>query len=279
LINPFPALIPALIWALAPIYYRGYLKKVDFLTLNFVRNSVGSAVLLVPAFYLGIHGGVLYGVLSGVITLAAGDSLFLIAIHEIGASIAAPVVYTYVLLIQLTAFSIGESVALTNVASALLVILGVFLLSRGNGGVHRTKGIIIALGGAVVWTVGQDLIKVATNTGLQFISLAFVRDGSAALALAIALLVRGRGLTKLSAISSRREWAFLTGVAMSDLALGSTIYVYSIATTGLALTVILTSISPFLTQIFSRLLGRERPTVRDILAGFLIVVALLIIAV
>ena len=76
-----------------------------------------------------------------------------------------------------------------------------------------------------------------------------------------------------------REGGYLALVSISDLALGSAIYVYSVSTTGLVLTVILTSLSPFLTQVFSKLLGKETPTNMDILAGFLIVLALVIVTI
>ena len=278
LVNPIPALIAALIWAFSPIYYRVYLKKFEMLTLNFIRTSLGASVLLIPALYFGFQQGAALAILSGVVTLAVGDSLFLIAIREVGASVATPVTYTYVLLIQLTAFSVGESVVLTNIVSAALIILGVFLLSRGGGQVPRVKGIVIALGASVIWTVGQDLLKLSSSAGLQFVSLAFVRDSSAAIALGLTLLVWGRPLSIRKKIT-RREGGYLALVSISDLALGSAIYVYSVSTTGLALTVILTSVSPFLTQVFSKLLGKETPTNRDILAGSLIVLALVIVAI
>ena len=275
LVNPIPALIAALIWAFSPIYYRVYLKKFETLTLNFIRTSLGASVLLLPALYFGFQQGAPLAILSGVVTLAVGDSLFLVAIREVGASVATPVTYTYVLMIQLTAFSVGESVVLTNIVSAALIILGVFLLSRGGGEVPRIKGIVIALGASVIWTVGQDLLKLSSSAGLQFVSLAFVRDGSAAIALGLTLLVGGRHPSFRKKVT-RREGGYLALVSISDLALGSAIYVYSVSTTGLALTVILTSVSPFLTQVFSKLLGKETPTNRDILAGSLIVLALLI---
>jgi DME family drug/metabolite transporter len=278
LVNPVPALIAALIWAFSPIYYGVYLKKFEMLTLNFIRTSLGAGVLLLPALYFGFQEGAVFAVLSGVITLAVGDSLFLISIRQVGASVATPVVYTYVLLIQLTAFSVGESVVVTNIVSATLIIVGVLLLSRGGGvgKAPRIRGIIIALGASVIWTVGQDLLKVASSAGLQFVSLAFVRDGSAAIALGITLLVAGRPLSSFRKKVTPREGGILALVSISDLALGSAIYIYSVSTTGLALTVILTSLSPFLTQVFSKLLGKETPSNRDILAGLLIVVALVI---
>ena len=276
LVYPIPALIAALIWAFRPIYYRVYLKKFEMLTLNFIRTSLSASVLLLPALYFGFQQGAVFAVLSGVVTLAVGDSLFLISIREVGASVATPVTYTYVLLIQLTAFSVGESVVLANIVSAALIILGVFLLSRGGGGqAPRIKGIVIALGASLIWTVGQDLLKLSSSAGLQFVPLAFLRDGSAAIALGLTLLVGGHPLSFRKKVT-RREGGYLALVSISDLALGSAIYVYSVSTTGLALTVILTSVSPFLTQVFSKLLGKETPTNRDILAGSLIVLALLI---
>ena len=279
LVNPVPALIAALIWAFSPIYYGVYLKKFEMLPLNFIRTSLSACALLLPALYFGFQEGAVFAVLSGVITLAVGDSLFLISIREVGASVATPVVYTYVLLIQLTAFSVGESVVATNIVSVTLIIVGVFLLSRAGGGgqAPRIKGIMIALGASVVWTVGQDLLKVASSAGLQFVSLAFVRDGSAAIALGLTLLVRGDALSSFRKKVTPREGGFLAIVSISDLALGSAVYVYSVSTTGLALTVILASLSPFLTQLFSKLLGKGAPSNRDILAGFLIVLALVIV--
>src|SRR5437016_6973281 len=250
------------------------------LTLNFIRMSLGAGVLFLPALYFGFQQGAIFAVLSGVITLAVGDSLFLISIREVGASVATPVIYTYVLLIQLTAFSVGESVVATNIVSATLIILGVLFLSRGGGGrAPRIKGVIIALGASLIWTVGQDLLKVASSAGLQFVSLAFVRAGSAAIALGLTLLVRGHPLSSFKTKVTPREGGYLALLSISDLALGSTIYVYSVSTTGLALTVILTSLTPFLTQVFSKLLGKETPTNMDILAGFLIVLALVIVTI
>lgn len=275
MVNPIPALIPAIIWALSPIYYRVYLGKFDLLTLNFIRTTVGAVGLLIPAVLFGFNQSLFFAVLSGVVTLAVGDSLFLIAIREAGASIAAPVTYTYVLLIQLTASSLGESVPFTNVISAFLIILGIFLLSRGGQGRARFKGILIALGASLVWTVGQELIKVATNAGGNFFTVAFARDGSAAIALGVVLLLRG-GASKWKARATAKDLTYLSVVGVTDLAVGSALYVYSISVIGLAITVILTSVSPFLTQIFSRILGKETPSNLDIAGGALIVLALVI---
>ncbi len=66
-------------------------------------------------------------------------------------------------------------------------------------------------------------------------------------------------------------------VALADLVVGSLAFVYSVSLMGVALTVIITSISPFLTQVFSKALGKESPSNMDILGGILILAALILV--
>lgn len=273
--EPVYAIIPAVIWAFSPIYYRTFMTKFDFLALNLLRTSLAAAVLAAPAIYFGFSHAILYALASGAISLTVGDSLFLLSIREMGASIAAPVVYTYVLLIQLTAPAVGEFVPLTNVVAALMVVAGVYILSKGGGVTPRAKGIGLALGASFAWTIGQDLISVATSQGGNFVTVAFARDFAAAVGLGIAVLATGRMKIWPKRVGTR-EFGFLAFIAITDLVLGSVIYVYSVSLVGIALTAILTSLSPLLTQLFSRALGKEVPSRRDYGGGILIVAALVI---
>jgi DME family drug/metabolite transporter len=58
---------------------------------------------------------------------------------------------------------------------------------------------------------------------------------------------------------------------------GSVFYVYSVSLVGIALTAILTSLSPLLTQVLSRALGKEMPSRKDYGGGILIVGALVLV--
>jgi DME family drug/metabolite transporter len=273
--NPAYALLASLIWAFSPIYYRAFMKRFDFLQLNLMRASLGAAVLAAPALFMGFGAGAGYALLSGLITLAVGDSLFLLSIREMGASIATPVVYTYVLFVQLTATTVGETVPAADVLASLMVVAGVFLISRGGGSRPRAKGIALGVAAGLVWTAGQDLIRVATNAGGNVVVVAFCRDFAAALALAVAVISTGRIRTWPKGFT-KREYGFLTFIAVSDLALGSLLFVYSISVIGVAVTVILTSLSPLLTQVFSKALGKESPSRQDFGGGALIVAAVVL---
>lgn len=273
--TPLIALLPSCIWAVAPIYYRVFMKKFDFMSLNFLRTSLCATVLAIPAIYLGFSGGVLYSLVSGAVTLGLGDSLFLLSIREMGASIAAPVVYVYVLFVQFTASLIGESVPSANYFSAAMVVAGVFLLSRGGEGKPRVKGILLALGAGLAWTAGQDLIGAATGSGANVVSVTFTRNLAGAIVLGLAVIATRRW-RKWPRGLSLREFSSITLVAVSDLGLGSLLFVYAIATSGVALTVIITSVSPFLTQLISRFTGHESPSNMDLVGGIVIVAALVV---
>ena len=275
--NPAPALAAATIWSFSPIYYRGFLQKFELLNLNFVRMSMSSAVLLFPALAWGsgFGAGIGYAVISGVVTLGTGDTLFLLAIRETGASVATPVVYIYVLMIQVVGVALGQAVPYANFLAALMVLAGVLVLSRGGGGKPRGRGVAFALAGAVAWTLGQEMIQLATASGGSVLSVTFVRNATAAVALGAALVLTGRTRRWPRGLSTR-ELGFVTLIVLSDLVVGSLLFVYSISSIGVALTVIVTSISPVATQVASKALGKESPSTKDFFGGILIVAALVI---
>ncbi|MDG6900395.1 MAG: DMT family transporter [Nitrososphaerota archaeon] len=273
--GPVYALTAALIWAVSPIYYRVFLGKFDFLSFNLLRTSTAATVLILPALYLWGFSGLGFAALSGMTTLACGDSLYLLAIRETGASVASPVVNSYVLIVQLAGVALGQAVPYANLASALMVVAGIYVLSRGGGGKARLRGISFALGAAVIWTVGQELIQASTDAGGNFVVVAFVRNGAAALALGAAFLATKRYRSWPSGLTAR-DCGFILTLMVSDLVVGSLLFVYSVSTVGVALTVLLTSLSPLLTQVFAKALGKEAPTLLDYAGGALIVSALVL---
>lgn len=276
MIDPLPALASSVIWALSAIYYKVFQSKLGFLQLNLLRTSLAAGVLVLPALYLGGFGGLGFASLGGLLNLAVGDTLFFISIRKIGASIAAPVAFTYVLFLQLSAQITGEAVSVVNFASAALAILAVLILTRGSYEMRRKRGIAFALGASAAYTAGNLLVKVSTNAGGNFIAVAFVRIASAAIALAAVTLLSQSRKRLLPSSFGGRDLLAVAAVAVCDLAIGSTLLVYSISTMGVAATVIVASVAPFLTQVFSNLLGKEAPTSRDFLGGLLTAFAVIL---
>lgn len=274
--NPIFALVSSLIWAFSPIYYKTFMKRFDFLLLNILRTGMASAALALPAFYFGFNEGIYYALLSGSITLAVGDTLYLLAVKEMGASIASPVVYVYVLFVQFTAGSVGEVVPYANYAAAVMVVAGVFVLSRGGEpGRPRARGIALGVAAGLTWAIGQDFITLATRAGGNVVTITFARNLAATFGLGLAVLATRRWRLWPEKVS-RREMGVVAVIALSDLVVGSLLFVYSVSLVGIAVTVILTSLSPFLTQVFSRVLGKESPSSKDYVGGAIIVAAVVL---
>ena len=273
--SPAFALGAAMVWAVTPIYYRGYLSKFDFLGFNLLRTSSAAAALAIPALLYWGSNGLGYAALSGVISLACGDSFFLLSLREVDASVATPVVFTYVLMIQFVGAAVGQVIPAVNFVSAAMVIAGVYLLSKGGQGSLRPKGILFAICAGIVWTVGQEFIQASTNAGGSFLAVAFSRDLGATIALTVAVLLTRKARPWPPGVSPK-EYGAIFAFTISDLALGSSLFVYSVGTIGIALTVILTSLSPLLTQVFAKALGKETPSPRDYSGGILIVAALVL---
>ena len=275
LATPAYALAAALIWALSPIYYRGFLADFDVISFNFLRTSAAAAVLAAPALYYWDAAGLGFAIAAGVITLACGDSLFFLSVRETGASVAAPVAYVYVLMIQFASVALGQVVPYSYLMAALMVLAGVYSLSRGGEGKPRGKGIALAISAAAFWTLGQELIQLSTTAGGNFVAVTFARNTAAAVALGVVFLATRRYRAWPPGLSLR-SYGFILAFMLSDLVLGSVLFVYSISTAGVAFTVILTSLSPFLTQVFSKALGKESPSALDAVGGVLIVGALVL---
>jgi len=229
--------------------------------------------MLVPFLVIGSIQGLPYAVASGAIVLVAGDTCYFYGVKYAGASVAAPVAYTDVLLTQFSATLVGEPLRPIFLVSSCLVIAGIFVLSRGERRGLRFKGVALALGASILWTAGQTVLKTATSDGANPLSLTFMRIGGAVVVLGIVFAIRRpTGSVRFGV----RKHAWLAALSVADTAVGTSLFVYSLSLVGLNMTILLTSPSPFLTQVFSKALGKEKPGVNDLLAGSLIVVALVL---
>jgi len=272
-LNALPAFTTAFIWAWASIVYGDFMKSINPLTVNFLRMLYASLILLIPAIVFGFNAGAVWGSLSGLLSLAVGDSLYLMSINYSGVSIAAPVSYTYIPIAVLMATLLGEPLTIYKVVSGLLVVLGVYLLSR-----ERTKvmirGVALALGAAMAWAVGQTMIKVADISGLNPITLAFTRVATAGVVLLVINYVTHNDIAKAVKSTVRTR---LPLFSVLDLGVGVALYAYSMDLVGLGLTVILTGSMPLIAQAMSSLMGREKLTVAKLLGAVVIVLAITII--
>jgi len=273
IIDAAPALSTAFIWAWASITYGDFMRRIKPITVNFLRMLYASTALLIPAILLRFNVGAVWGSLSGLLSLAIGDSLYLMSINYSGVSVAAPVSYTYIPITVLLATLLGEPLTALKVASGILVVVGVYLLSHGESRV-TIRGVLLALGASLAWAIGQTLIKVADVNGLNPITLAFTRVAAACIVLLIVNYITHNDLKGAIKSTIRTR---LPLVAILDLGIGVALYAYSIGLIGLGLTVIMTGSMPLIAQAMASVMGRERLTINRLLGAVVVVLAILLI--
>ncbi|WP_291999328.1 DMT family transporter [Caldivirga sp.] len=270
IIDTAPALSTAFIWAWASVTYKDYMRRLSPLTVNFLRMLYTTAALTIPVVLIGLNIGAIWGSLSGLLSLAVGDSMYLMAINYSGVSVAAPISYSYIPLSVLMATLLGEPLTIFKVTSGLMIMLGVYLLSRERTRV-TLKGVTLALGTAVAWAVGQTMIKVADVNGLNPVSVAFVRVATAGLVLLMVNHVIHNDLT--TAIKTTL-YTRLPLVAILDLGIGVALFAYSVDLIGLGFTVIVTGCMPLVAQLMAKFMSGEKLTASKLMGAVIIVLAI-----
>ena len=174
------ALVSALLWSVASVLMALGSHRLHVLPLNLIRCVVSSVFFwaLLP-FYGGLEAfrtvpssAWLWLVVSVLILLVVGDTLYFRSLNLAGVSWAMPVAGINPLwAILLAALFVDEPLTWSLLLGALLVVAGVTLLSRpemhsSNGQdiepAARRKGLLIALLVSLLWGAGQVTLKPAT---------------------------------------------------------------------------------------------------------------------
>ena len=179
MIGEFAALGAALTWAVAPIMYRKALSTVSPFSANIVRCITNSAILVLVLVASGLFGVLVklpseviaIVVASGLIGLGLGDTFYMIALKSIGVARAVPLAASYPLFSLVWAtLLLGEGVTLLAVAGTIVILFGIWFLSREtvNSKMHfhgkfELAGVVFSLATAVVWSISLTLMDFAVT--------------------------------------------------------------------------------------------------------------------
>lgn len=277
------ALLSALLWAIASALFALGARHLHVLPLNLVRCVTSTAFFwaLLP-FYGGLQAVAaippsawLWLVISVLALLVVGDTLYLRSLELAGVSWAMPAVsINPIWAVLLSAMFLGERLTWSLAAGAVLVVIGIILVSRSTAPAaknnakdrrSRRTGLLLALLVSVLWGVGQVALKPAT-AGIDSVVANSVRQTLGMLILLGINLARGR-LSDLRGLD-KRSWGIILLGSLLGTGIGSLLLIMAIQQAGPARTSILTSVSPMLAIPFSMLWLGERPT-RWTLAGTL----------
>jgi DME family drug/metabolite transporter len=260
------ALAATAIWALVIFLYKRHMESLDAAAVNFSRLMYVTVLLAPAALFIEPVPGLWAAVVSGVVTLFVGDSLYFYAIHKVGGSVAAPLAYTYIVMAQYFALLLGEEVSQWLILSSLLTVAGVSLLA-GGGDTRLSPLGLAAAAATLLWSLGMTAVKLAVLGNVNPLAVAYLRAASACAALGLYLAAKRR----LKVVKS----PLFAATSLMDLGVGSALFAYAVGKIGLALTTILVSASPLITQLYAKATGVENLTPRQMAGAAAIFAAVL----
>jgi len=296
MIGELAALGAAVSWAIAPILYRMALSDTKPVSANIVRLVTNAAVLVTVLVGFGLVG-VLVGlpswvlavvIISGVLGLGVGDTLYLFGLKSLGVSRAVPLAASYPLFSLVWAvFLLGQPLSMTTLVGAAVILAGIWLLSSqrvpGEAAVRGKAawiGVAMCLGTAVVWSVGitmMDLAVTASTVNGLGANYAIVTVRIVAMALILLVLApfvdRDRVFLKLN----RRTVVLLCVGGLVANGLGWLLMNYAFLNLTEAQAVPISSTSPLFATLAGFLFFREKATVKTVAGAISVVIGIALI--
>jgi drug/metabolite transporter (DMT)-like permease len=280
MIGELAALGAALSWAIAPILYRSALANTKPVSANIVRCSINGAVLVAVLLAGGLAGWltalpiwvIVLTVVSGVIGLGVGDTLYLYGIKALGVSRAVPLASSYPLFSFIwSILLLGQPIIFTAIVGAALILLGIYLLTRPK--TEETTltrravalGLAASLATALVWSLGITLMNAAvmaanvTSIKANY-AIVTVRIASLGILLLSAspLIDRDRGFLKIK----RRDVALLCIGGLVANGVGWLMMNYSFTQIMASQAIPISSTSPLFAALAGFLLFHEKVTLK-----------------
>ena len=303
------ALLSAFVWAVASVLMTMGAKQLPVLPLNLVRVAIAATVFwaLLP-FFGGFQAlaaispwAWVWLFVSVLALLVVGDTLYFRSMDLAGVSWAMPASSIHPLWAVLLAwFFVGEPLTWSLVAGAMLVVVGIILVSRptqkpsGDNPVGslpaaaagaeilqptdarepgdtakskaRKTGLFMALAASLLWGTGQVALKPATE-GLDPVVANSARQSIAVLIL-LGLTLYRRQWRDLRGLG-RQTWAVIVVASLLSTVIGTWLFIYAIQTIGAGRNSVIAATAPLMALPFSMIWLRERPN-RWTLAGTLV---------
>lgn len=294
MIGELAALGAAVSWTVSAMLYGKALQQTKPISANIVRLSCTGAVLLV---FLVVTAG--FGVftelrpdtavlaaISGIIGLGLGDTLYMASLKLMGVARAVPITCTYPLFNLVWAvFLVGEKVTLSLILGAVIIFLGIWLLSyekdnSSSRGQSRFlfKGVAAALATALLWSVSIAMMGIAVKE-TPSLNDAFVINtirtaAIAALLLALSPMIdRQRNFLRMK----RRTTATLIIGGIVALGLGWFFLAYSFVGIPESQAVPISSTTPLFSTLAGVVLLREKVTARNVLGSVIVALGIFLI--
>lgn len=227
LIGPgeFWSLVCALLWAVAVILFRRAGTELPPVTLNLVKNGIGASLMLITVLLFGVPwpsmpmDAVLLALLSGVLGIGVGDSLYFRALNRIGAARMGVAQSTYSpFVILLSVLFLGERLSAAQWSGVVLVLAGVTLVSlQRNRDDGPTEGLASGMltGAASVFVMALAIvIAKPLLMSWDFLWIVLLRSLAGVGSMLLLLMLRGEIGGAVAAVRRVQRWPTIVAGAV-----------------------------------------------------------------
>lgn len=258
------ALAAAVCWSVAAVFYK---KGIGVGAIPAVLIRTFFAMLFLLVLYLTLRGGhfdftlagFLFLNLGGLLRLILGGAAYMKGLENISVSRFIPILFTFPLLtILLSAILLNERIRPQVVAGTLLIVAGVWMLSKGHSSGNE-KNIKLGVSVAVLAAFLYAFSIVATKTGLKDVDP--LQSALISMPIPLALLYVAYSINSgpISVFKFKREAYFLLGLGgIAGMGFGSYFFFMSLTLIGAAKATGLAAITPFISSMIAVVTLREK---------------------
>ena len=277
LIGVFLILISGISFGAAAIFARvAYEAGTNPITLLFLRFGIASICMIFMMLIRRLplpRGEILFGlVLMGALGYVGQSFCYFTALTLISAGLVALLLYLYPAILTLLAIIIlKEPISRIKILALVLALIGTILTIGPIGG-GRPLGIILALGGAFIYSiyilVGSKITRPGTATQSSTVIIT-----SAAVVFAGIIAVRGASFP-----TTFFGWSSASALALISTVLAIVTFLAGLERVGPINAATLSTVEPVVTVILAALILRETLTLLRIVGGLMIILAVIILA-
>lgn len=251
------ALAAAVCWSVAAVFYK---KGIGAGAIPAVLIRTFFAMLFLLVLYLILRGGhfdftlagLLFLNLGGLLRLILGGAAYMKGLENISVSRFIPILFTFPLLtILLSALLLGERIRPEVAAGTVLIVAGVWVLSRGHNS-GGEKNIRLGVSVAVLAAFLYAFSIVATKTGLKDVDP--LQSALISMPVPLALLYVAYSIKSgpVAIFKFRRADYLLLGLGgIAGMGFGSYFFFVSLTLIGAAKATGLAAITPFISSVIA----------------------------
>ena len=256
------ALGSAGLWAFASTRYTATSRTIGSAAVNLTRTLIVLPIFLIVALF-DTHGALTSGIttvrlawlaVSVFCSYALADLIFFASARRLGISTALAIASSYPLLSSLWGVMINhEPLGIWRALGIVLSVAGLVALVKlanpSKKSVHDFRGVLLAIATSILWA-GNTISVKNGSTGLSPFQANFFRYLIALPILALTVRV----------VTPQKRPAFraLLFPSIAEAFIGSTLFVFALSNTELAIGSTLSAMAPLLAVPFSLMIGEER---------------------